>query len=118
MSSQEPIGSRRPGGARCPRHRRIDGLLLKVGTGDRTAFAALYDEMNRTVFAMGLRRGLEPGLAAEVTHDVFLDAWRQAPRYDPGVQSGWTWVHGLASAAMEGRTVHRRTSYHGIVDTS
>ena len=68
--------------------------------GDRDAFAALYDEMNQTVFAMGLLSGHESHRAAEVTYDVFVDAWRQAPMYDPQAQSGWAWVHGLAETAI------------------
>lgn len=102
MSSHEPARPGRPDDQRCPRHSRVDALLVKVGEGDRDAFAALYDEMHQTVFAMGLLSGHESHRAAEVTFDVFVDAWRQAPMYDPQVQSGWAWVHGLAETAMSG----------------
>ena len=81
---------------RCPRHSRSDSLLVRVGDGDREAFAALYDDFVQTVYTMSLREGHEPSLAAKITFDVFLCAWLQAGTYDPKVESASTWVRAIA----------------------
>lgn len=83
----------------CLRHTEIDSLLIRVGQGDRHAFAAFYDKLGQTVYAMNLRHGHSPQLSAEVTHDVFLRAWRQARTYRREAGSAWKWLHAIASEA-------------------
>ena len=88
----------------CPRHTAIDSLLVHVGGGDHQAFSAFYDQLSRTVYARCLDGGLAPGAAAQVTEDVFLQAWRQAPSYDTQAESAWTWLNALTAVAIRGRT--------------
>lgn len=80
----------------CPRHSRLDSLLVRVGDGDREAFAAFYGELSQTVYGMSVCSGHGPALSAQVTLDVFLHAWQQAGTYDPKAQSAWTWVRAIA----------------------
>ena len=80
----------------CARDRALDGLLLRVGRGDRTAFAALYDALSQAVYAMTLRADRDAEQSAEVTEEVFLDAWRQARGFDPEQGSARDWVHALS----------------------
>jgi RNA polymerase sigma-70 factor (ECF subfamily) len=58
-------------------------MVRRVATGDRVAFAELYDEVAPTVFGLahGLVRNRE--LAEEVTQDVFVCVWREACLFDP-----------------------------------
>jgi RNA polymerase sigma-70 factor (ECF subfamily) len=59
-----------------------DELMRAVAAGDREAFAALYDRHAPAVF--GLLRTMLPGHgeAEDVLQEAFLQAWRQADRYD------------------------------------
>ena len=84
----------------CSRHTEADSLLIRVGGGDRIAFAALYDRFSQTVYAMSLGSGHEPRLSTEVTSEVFLRAWREAPTYDPETGSAWRWLHAIALEAI------------------
>jgi RNA polymerase sigma-70 factor (ECF subfamily) len=93
-----------PDGNLCSRHSSLDSLLVRVGDGDRDAFAALYDEMSRTVHGISLSGGHEPGLAAEVTLDVFLCAWSKAGSFDPAVESAWTWMRAIARTTITTRS--------------
>lgn len=70
----------------------IDGLLARVGTGDRSAFEAVYDETADLVYGIARRIVVDPELAREVAQEVFLEVWRKADRYDPTRGSARTWV--------------------------
>lgn len=87
----------------CLRHSSIDSLLVRVGEGDREAFAQLYDELSPTVYAMSVHEGQKPAVSAQVTQYVFVRAWRQAPTYDPREGPAWAWICAIAAAATEGR---------------
>jgi RNA polymerase sigma-70 factor (ECF subfamily) len=80
----------------CSRHSNLNSLLVRVGDGDREAFASLYDEMSPTIYGMSLSSGLDPARASQATLDVFLRAWQQAGTYELAGQSAWTWVCALA----------------------
>lgn len=103
MASISPAGTAPPADHLCARHNGTNALLVRVGAGDRDAFAALYDEFNRTVYAMSLRSGQEQRHSAQITYDVFLRAWRQARTYDPAAGSAWAWLHGITLEMIDGR---------------
>jgi RNA polymerase sigma-70 factor, ECF subfamily len=69
----------------------LGGLIALVAKGDERAFAELYDELAPTVHGTVLRVIRDPAQAEEVTQEVFVDLWRQAPRFDParGAVRGW-----------------------------
>ncbi len=93
--SQAPVVP--PGGdVRCARHSRLDALLVRVGEGDRDAFAAFYDDAVASVHRMSLRGGHRDSLATALTFDVFLRVWLQASTYDPEVESAWSWLRAIA----------------------
>ena len=60
------------------------GLLHKIGQGDQTALGALYDATSRLVYGMALRVVSDPGVAEEVTLEVYMQVWRQPDKFDPG----------------------------------
>lgn len=71
-------------------------LLTAVAGGDDTAFAALYDVLGRSVFGTCLGVLRDPDHAAEVAQEVWVEVWRQAPRFDAGRGSAKTWALTLA----------------------
>lgn len=67
-------------------------LLAASARGDEQAFAALYDRTGARVYGMVLRVVRDPAQAAEVTQDVYLQVWREAARFDPGLGAVPTWL--------------------------
>lgn len=67
-------------------------LLAASARGDEQAFAALYDQTSARVYGMVLRVVRDPAQAAEVTQDVYLQVWREAARFDPGLGAVPTWL--------------------------
>lgn len=67
------------------------GFLAKAAEGDRDAFAALYDATSSLVYSLTLRILNNPADAEEVTLDVYMQAWRDARRFDSsrGGVGGW-----------------------------
>ena len=66
-------------------------LIPRIGQGDEAAFTALYHATRALVHALALRIVREPGLAEEVTNEVYLQLYQQAARYDPkrGAPAAW-----------------------------
>jgi RNA polymerase sigma-70 factor (ECF subfamily) len=58
-------------------------LLLRCGNGDRSAFRELYDRWGGRLHAIALRITRQAPLAADATHDAFVQVWQQAHRFDP-----------------------------------
>jgi RNA polymerase sigma-70 factor (ECF subfamily) len=71
-------------------------LLQQVAQGDRQAFAQLYDLTSPKVF--GLIRSVvrDRAMAEEVTQEVFLQVWKQAPRFRPDMGSAPAWISTVA----------------------
>ena len=68
-----------------------DEALVAAARGDQSAFAAFYDATAAAVHGTVLRVLRDPAQSEEVVQEVFLEAWRQAPRFDPerGTARGW-----------------------------
>ncbi len=66
-------------------------LLTAAGTGDRAAFALLYDRVAPQVLGVALRVLRDRSIAEEVTQEVLVEVWRKADRFDAerGSASGW-----------------------------
>lgn len=67
-------------------------LLQRVGAGDRTAFAELYDRFSQVLFAAAYRILNEREAAEDVLQDVFLQIWEKAPLYDSSRGKPLTWA--------------------------
>jgi RNA polymerase sigma factor (sigma-70 family) len=69
----------------------LQSLLKQIAAGDQTAFASFYDATSARVYGLAQRIVRSESDAEEVVGDVFLQAWRQADRYDParGTPLGW-----------------------------
>ncbi|CAA9389680.1 MAG: RNA polymerase sigma-70 factor [uncultured Nocardioidaceae bacterium] len=77
--------------------RRTDRVLLeRVALGDRDAFGALYESLAPAVHGIATRVVRSPALAEEVTQEVFLAVWQQAPTFDASLGTARTWILTLA----------------------
>ena len=88
----EPAGVPHPGAPAGGRGADLGGLLKRSARGDTTAFAELYDATAARVHGLALRVVRDPAQAEEVTQEVFLEAWRQAGRYDADRGSALAWL--------------------------
>jgi len=69
-----------------------DGALLRrSASGDRAAFAELYDRTGARIFGLVLATVRNPAIADEVAQEVFVEVWRLSARFDPerGSAIGW-----------------------------
>jgi RNA polymerase sigma-70 factor (ECF subfamily) len=71
-------------------------LMGRVAGGDEAAFAGVYDALSPGVYGLALRVLRNPAQAQEVTQEVFLAVWREAPRFDQARSTVRTWVGVIA----------------------
>jgi RNA polymerase sigma-70 factor (ECF subfamily) len=72
------------------------GWIGRMAEADETALGALYDATGALVHGLVLRILGDAAAAEEVTADVYMQAWRQAERYDHGRGAASTWLLTLA----------------------
>ena len=73
-------------------HAEADTTIIgRLGVGDMDAAAELYDRHSAQVLGLARRILRNDEEAEEVVQDVFSQAWRSAPRFDPsrGTVIGW-----------------------------
>lgn len=89
--------------------RDVNDLVSAAQQGDETAFRSLYDLSVERVYALCLRLAADPGLAEELTQDVFVRAWEKLRSFR-GESAFSTWLHRLAVNVVltERRTRGRR----------
>jgi len=66
-------------------------LLARVASGDRDAFAALYDRFSKPLFSFALRIVGNPADAEDVLQEVFVQLWEKAGQFDPSQGKPFTW---------------------------
>ena len=69
--------------------------LQAIGAGDESAMRCFYDTYAPQVQAFALHRLRQPAEAADVVHEVMLEVWRTAHRYQ-GRSRVRTWLLGIA----------------------
>jgi RNA polymerase sigma-70 factor (ECF subfamily) len=74
----------------------VDELLDAVGRGDRTAFGELYDATAPRLFGLVRRLVVDAAQAEEVTQDVYLEIWQNAPRFDAARGNAIAWMFTIA----------------------
>ncbi len=86
-----------------------DCLLLEAtANGDRQALRTLYGRHHTRVYRFLLRLVHDTATAEELLSDVFLDAWRNASRFEGRSQVS-TWLMGIARHKALG-ALRRRSS--------
>lgn len=90
----------------------IDVLMERAQAGDRSAFGLLYDRFAPALLGAAARMLGGPREAADLVHDVFLEAWQHVREYDARKGSVRTWLLlRLRSRALDllGRAERRHT---------
>jgi RNA polymerase sigma-70 factor (ECF subfamily) len=90
-------------------------IMARVAKGDRDAFAELYDGTVRVVYGTVLRIIRDPAQAEDVTQEVYVEAWRLAPRFDlvSGSPAAWLTMIARSRAIDAVRSVERRRLREG-----
>ena len=70
--------------------------MARCASADQAAFAELYDLTMRRVYGIVLRVLRSPEQAEEVTQEVYLEVWSQAPKYAPDKGSVVAWMATMA----------------------
>jgi RNA polymerase sigma-70 factor, ECF subfamily len=70
--------------------------MTTCATGNQQAFAELYDLTMRRVYGTALKVLRSPEHAEEVTQEVYVEIWRQAPRYAAERGSVTAWIATMA----------------------
>lgn len=74
----------------------LEDLLTAVATGDRAAFAELYDRAAPRVLGLIKRLLIDHSQSEEVAQEVFLEIWQTAVRYQPSKGAAVTWMLTMA----------------------
>ncbi|GGV87224.1 siderophore-interacting protein [Streptomyces griseoloalbus] len=82
----------------------------RVRSGDRTAFAEIFDEHARVVYAHAIRTTGDWALAEDVMSLTFLEAWRLRDKLREEVISVRAWLLGIATNVM--RNIARAARRH------
>src|SRR4029077_5392485 len=66
-------------------------LVQRMASGDRSAFALLYDRFSRPLYATALRIVSDPTEAQDILHDVFITLWEKSSSFsaERGTAFGW-----------------------------
>lgn len=70
--------------------------LSRVATGDKRAFAELYDATAPRIYGLVRRLLVDPAQSEEVTQEIFLEIWQTATRYQPERGSAMSWMLTMA----------------------
>jgi len=76
----------------------LEQSLVRAAEGDQRAFAEVYDATSPRVFGLVLRILVDRAQAEEVAQEVYLEAWRQAKRFDPDRGAAISWLLQIAHA--------------------
>ena len=83
--------------------------MMGCAAGDHQCFTELYDRTFRRVYGIVLRVLRSPELAEDVTQEIYVEVWKQAPRYAPEKGSVMAWMNTMARRRAVDR-VRSRTS--------
>jgi len=66
--------------------------VARLAGGDEDALSILYDRYSGMLMALVQRIVRDPADSEEIVQRVFMQAWKQADRYDPARSSVSTWL--------------------------
>lgn len=71
-------------------------LLVRIARGDQGAVPAFMQRYAALVWSLARRLAANDPDAEDAVHEIFIDLWRSAPRFDPSVASEVTFVAMIA----------------------
>ncbi len=71
-------------------------LIARCAEGDRAAFRQLYAAWSGRLHGIALRITRDPALAADATHDAFVQLWQNAGKFDAARGDAGAWLVSLA----------------------
>ncbi len=83
-------------------------LIARVGRGDPAAIQALVGRKLPRMLQLAYRMLNDAAEAEDVAQEVFVRAWKQAPRWIPGAARFDTWLHRVALNLCYDRLRRRR----------
>lgn len=91
-------------------------LMHRVKTGDRAAFAELYESHKGPLFNFLFRMSWDRNVADDCLQEVFIAVWKAAPTWEPTAQVN-TWLFKIARNIWinEGRRARRRPALFSVV---
>ena len=96
--------------------------MALVAQGDDAALAHIYKRHSRVVFAVAMKLLRHRGEAEDLLHDVFMEAWRHAHRFDASRGSVRTWLlvrcRARAIDRLRSPRLKRRRSLEGLPERS
>ncbi|MFG2616271.1 ECF RNA polymerase sigma factor SigK [Streptomyces sp. NPDC048507] len=96
----------------------LPALMERVSRGDEEAFAALYDVIAGPVHGIVVKVLRDRAQSEEVTQEVLIEVWRQAPRYRPDKGTVMTWVLTVAHRRAVDRVRSARAATARELDTA
>ena len=95
------------------RSNELAALIRGLAAQDQRAMAKLYDTTRRLIYGLVSRIVTDPSAAEEVLLDVYMQAWRQADRYDAERGAPLAWLTTIARSraldrARSSSQEHRR----------
>lgn len=83
-------------------------LIARAQDGDRAAFAALVREHNDMVYTLARRLVGDPHLAADISQEAFIRAWKALPNFRGDARLS-TWLHRITvnTAWTQKKRAHR-----------
>ena len=94
-------------------------LVARMIERDESALETLYSRHAPTLLALSRRILAAEADAEDVVQEAFLQAWRQASRYDPGRSSVTSWLVLIARSRaidrLRGRRVAERVAIEAVV---
>ncbi len=102
------------------RDQHLVSLIGRAAQGDEMALRVLYDETSSLVYSLVMRILRDQFAAEEVTIDVYAQAYRQAPSYDPGrgAPSAWLLMMARSRALDRLRAESRRRNREQPLETA
>jgi len=86
-----------------------ENLLRRIAAGDRDAFGLLYDRFAPVLFGFSLRILKDARDAEDVLQETFVQAWRDARRFDAARASVRGWLFTIARSRALDRWRSRRS---------
>ena len=85
-----------------------DSVLHQVAAGDMAAVQTCMDRYGGLVWSLALRYASDPTDAEDAVQEIFIDLWKSAARFDPGIASETAFIAMIARRRLIDRRRRRQ----------